>query len=48
MDMKPDPISDDTAGVLQHPEPMAVNALIFKGSDDPLNHAVLFGAVGRD
>lgn len=48
MVVKADPIPDDTAGVLQGLEPVAVNALIFKGSDDPLDHAVLFRAVGRD
>ena len=48
MVVKADPIPDDTAGVLQGLEPVTVNALIFEGSDDTFDHAVLLGAVGRD
>ncbi len=48
MVVKADPIPDHAAGVLQGLEPVAMNALIFEGSDDPFDHAVLFGAVGRD
>lgn len=48
MVIEADPIPDHTAGVLQGLEPVTVNALIFEGSDDPFEHAVLFGAVGRD
>ena len=48
MVVKADRIPDDTAGVLQGLEPAAVNALIFECSDDTLDHAVLFRAVGRD
>ena len=48
MVIEADPIPDHTAGVLQGLEPVTMNALIFEGSDDPLDHAVLFRAVGRD
>ena len=48
MVIEADPIPDHTAGVLQGLEPVTVNALVFEGSDDPLDQAVLFGAVGRD
>ena len=42
------PIPDDTAGVLQGLESVTMNALVLEGSDDPLDHAVLLRAVGRD
>ena len=48
MVIEADPIPDHTAGVLQGLEPVTMNALIFEGSDDPLDHAVLLRAVGRD
>lgn len=43
-----DPVTDHAAGVLQGLEPVAMNALILEGFDDPLDHAVLLGAVGCD
>ncbi len=46
--VKADPIPDDTTGVLQGLEAVSVRALVFEGSDDPLDHPVLFRAVGRD
>jgi len=46
--IKTDPIPNDTAGVLQGLEPVAMNTLILEGSDDPLDHAVLLWAVRRD
>ena len=48
MVIEADPIPDHTTGVLQGLEPVTVNALVFEGSDDPFDHAVLFGAVRRD
>ncbi len=48
MVIEANPIRDHMAGVLQGLEPVAMIALIFEGSDDPLDHAVLFAAVGRD
>lgn len=48
MVIEADPIPDHATGVLQSLEPVAMNALILEGSDDPLDHAVLLGAVGRD
>jgi hypothetical protein len=38
-----DPIPDHATGMLQGLEPVAMNALILEGSDDPLDHAVLLG-----
>jgi len=43
-----DPVTDCAAGVGKALEALAVNALLFEGSDQPLNHAVLLRAVGRD
>ena len=43
-----DLIPDDMTGVLQGLESVTMDALVFEGSDDPLDHAVLFEAVGRD
>ena len=48
MVVETDPVADHTAGVLQGLESVTMNALVLEGSDDPLDHAVLFGAVGRD
>ena len=48
MVIEADPIPDHATGVLQGLEPVAVHALLLEGSDDPLNHTVLLGAVGRD
>ena len=48
MVIEADPIPDHTARVLQGLEPVAVNSLILAGPDDPLDHSVLLGAVGRD
>ena len=48
MVIEADPIPNDTAGVLQGFESVAMNALILEGSDDPLDHTVLLGAVRRD
>jgi hypothetical protein len=43
-----DPIPDDTTGVLQAFESMTVHTLVFERADDPLDHAILLWAVGRD
>ena len=48
MVIEADPIPDHATGVLQGLEPVAVHALLLEGSDDPLDHTVLLGAVGRD
>ena len=48
MVIEADPIPNHATGVLQGLEPVAMNALILEGSDDPLDHAVLLGAVRRD
>lgn len=48
MVIEADPIPDLATGVLQGLEPVAMNAFILEGSDEPLGHAVLLGAVGCD
>ena len=42
------PIANNAAGVLQGLESVTVSALVFEGSDNPLDHPILFRAVGRD
>lgn len=46
--VKADPITDDTAGVLQCLGAVAVGALLLERADDTLYHAVLLRAVRRD
>ena len=42
------PVADDTAGMLQRLEAVPVGTLLFKRSDDSLDHTVLLRAVRRD
>ncbi len=46
--IKADPITDDAAGMLQCLESMAVYALLFQRTNDPLDHPILLRAVRRD
>ena len=46
--IKPNPVTDDSIGMLQGFKPLTVNALLFQGSDHTLDHPILLGAVGRD
>jgi hypothetical protein len=46
--VEPNPVSNDSAGVLQGLEPVTMHALVFERADDPLHHAVLLWAVGGD
>ena len=43
-----DPVANDTAGMLQSLEAVAVDALLFQRPDHPLHQAVLLRGVGRD
>lgn len=45
---KPNPVCNHSAGMLDGLKPMAVHALLFKGSYHALHNTVLLGAVGRD
>jgi hypothetical protein len=46
--VKANPIVNNAAGVLQGLESVPVSALVFEGSYNPLDHPILFWAVGRD
>jgi hypothetical protein len=46
--VEPNPVANDSAGVLQGLESVAMHALVFERADDPLHHAVLLWAVGGD
>ena len=46
--VEPNPVSNDSAGVLQGLESVAMHALVFERADHSLHHAVLLWAVGRD
>ena len=48
MVIKADPVPNHTAGVLQGLESVAVNTLVFEGSDHPLDHPVLLRAIRRN
>jgi len=43
-----DPVANDTAGMLQSLEAVAVDALLLQRPDHPLHQAVLLRGVGRD
>ena len=43
-----DPVANDTAGMLQSLEAVAVDALLLQRPDHPLQQAVLLRGVGRD
>lgn len=43
-----DPVSNDTAGVLQTLQPMAVHALVFEGANYAFIHAIFLKAVRSD
>ena len=46
--VKANPVTDDTAGVLQRLDAVVVSALLLERADDTLDHAVLLWAVRRD
>ena len=46
--VEPNPVANDSAGVLQGLESVTMHALVFERADDPLHHAVLLWAVGGD
>jgi hypothetical protein len=46
--VKPNPVTDDSIGMLQGLKPLTMNTLLFQGSDHTLDHPVLLRAVGRD
>jgi len=46
--VKPNPVTDDSIGMLQGLKPLTMNTLLFQGSDHTLDHPVLLGTVGRD
>ncbi len=46
--IKPNPVTDDSIGMLQGLKPLTMNTLLFQGSDYTLDHPVLLGTVGRD
>ena len=46
--VKPNPVTDDSIGMLQGLKPLTMNTLLFQGSDHALDHPVLLRAVGRD
>ena len=46
--IKPNPVTDDSIGMLQGLEPLTMNTLLFQSSDNALDHPVLLGTVGRD
>ena len=46
--VKPNPVTDDSIGMLQGLKPLTMNTLLFQGSDYTLDHPVLLGTVGRD
>ncbi len=46
--VKVDPLSDDTGGLLLRVDPMTVQALLFKSSDNRFNRTILLRTVRRD
>ena len=46
--VKPNPVTDDSIGMLQGLKPLTMNTLLFQSSDHTLDHPVLVGTVGRD
>ena len=46
--VKPNPVTDDSIGMLQGLKPLTMNTLLFQGSDHTLDHPILLRAVGRD
>jgi len=46
--IKPNPVIDDSIGMLQGLKPLTLNTLLFQSSDNALDHPVLLRAVGRD
>jgi hypothetical protein len=46
--VKPNPVTDDSIGMLQGLKPLTMNTLLFQGSDHTLDHPVLLRAVGCD
>ena len=46
--VKPNPVTDDSIGMLQGLKPLTMNTLLFQGSDYTLDHPVLLGTVRRD
>ena len=48
MVVEADPITEYATGVLQGLEAVAMNALVLERSDDPFDHAVLFGRIRGD
>ena len=43
--VKPNPVTDDSIGMLQGLKPAAMNTLLFQSSDHTLDHPVLLGTV---
>ena len=46
--VKPNPVTDDSIGMLQGFKPLTMNTLLFQSSDHALYHPVLLRAVRRD
>ena len=46
--IKPNPVTDDSIGMLQGLKSLTMNTLLFHSSDHTLDHPVLLRAVGRD
>ena len=46
--VKPDPFSDDIIGLLERFEVVVPDALLFDGSKEPFDHAVLLRSIRRD
>ena len=46
--VKPNPVTDDSIGMLQGLKPLTMNTLLFQGSDHTPDRPVLLRAVGRD
>ena len=46
--VKPNPVTDDSIGMLQGLKSLTMDALLSQSSDHALDHPVLLGTVGRD
>ena len=46
--VKPNPVTDDSIGMLQGLKPLTMNTLLFQSSDHTLDHPVLLGTVRCD
>ena len=46
--VEPNPVTNDSADMLQGLESVTMHTLVFERADDPLHHAVLLWAVGGD